>query len=867
MAEFDVTSNHSAAGDQFFDAMDLADHQRALTTTEASHPLDKPEARKILRQILEWFYYERERQATNRMEMSRDADFYDGLQWDPDDAAEVTDRGQSPLVYNEVAPMVDWLIGTERRQKADWKVLPRTEDDVKLADVKTKVLKYVSDINRVAFQRSMAFGDAVKAGVGWLDDGARDDPTKDVLYSTYEDWRRVLHDSAGYQLEGDDGRFVFRWRWVDEDVALMMFPDRQNVVREAVIEATQNFDWTEEEEWRHLDTDNQLRGGQLYPSGQGVTVDARRRQIKLIECQFRMPTKTKIVASGPLKGAIFDERDNVLTEALGQVGGSIVDRIIMRVHVAVFTESSLLAMGPTFYRHNRFSLTPIWCYRRGRDRLPYGAIRRVRDIQQDLNKRASKALFMLNTNQIFAEDGAFDDLETARDEVDRPDGVVIYKAGKKYEVRRDTDAATGQIQMMTLAGQSIQKSAGVTQENMGRPTNAVSGKAIEARQIQGAVVTTEPFDNLRLAVQVQGEKQLSLTEQFYSEEKVIRLTGAKGALEWVRINTPEQQPDGSVRVLNDITASQADFIVSEQDYSGTLRQVMFESLNQLASRLPPEVSLRVLTIAMEFSDLPNKNEIADAIRRLTGDRDPNKELTPEEMQQAQEQMQAQAEALQMQRETAINVLEEQRAKVRELNAKAAALEAEAAASGRGLPPEVEQQITRMQEQAATQIEALTKQLNAAQAEAANKTIAIKSDADVKVATARITADATVRAAEVSAASDRKLEPLLKRMDDLARSIEDAGKVAADAARAAEQAAKQADDAKKAAETPPPAPETVAADAAPAPAQPAAPITLNVTVDATRGPVERKLVLNRDKDGNLLDATATETPQPKPEGDK
>lgn len=81
--------------------------------------------------------------------------------------------------------------------------------------------------------------------------------------------------------------------------------------------------------------------------------------------------------------------------------------------------------------------------------------------------------------------------------------------------------------MMTLDAQSIQKSAGVSQENLGRQTNAVSGEAIKARQLQGSVVTTEPFDNLRLAVQIQGEKQLSLVEQFYTEEKVVRLTGAK----------------------------------------------------------------------------------------------------------------------------------------------------------------------------------------------------------------------------------------------------------------------------------------------------------------------------------------------------
>lgn len=62
------------------------------------------------------------RRATNRMEMAMDADYYDGIQWDPADKASVEHRGRMALVYNEVAPMADWMIGTERRNRVDWKV-------------------------------------------------------------------------------------------------------------------------------------------------------------------------------------------------------------------------------------------------------------------------------------------------------------------------------------------------------------------------------------------------------------------------------------------------------------------------------------------------------------------------------------------------------------------------------------------------------------------------------------------------------------------------------------------------------------------------------------------------------------------------
>lgn len=771
MDDFDVRINRSnAPGEDYFRRQEqsVAESGGGEVAVTDGHPMDAEPALVELRKLMEWYYNEKDIQSANRLEMSMDADFYDSLQWDPEDAQVLRDRGQMPLVYNEVAPMIDWLIGTERRTRVDWRVMPRTEDDVEMADVKTKLLKYNHDVNRVSYNRSRAFADAVKSGVGWIDDGVRDDPTTEVIYNKYEDWRNVLWDSRGsYELDLSDARYLFRWRWVDEDIAVMMFPDRSTQIRSCV-EDTQHSSTADAEEDTWYTAEDLLSGaksGTLRASGNGMMFDGKRRRVRLIECQYRKPVMSKIVTAGPFKGKFFNESDGAMVQALSQSSGSIVDKVVMRVHVAVFTESHMLAMGPSVFRHNRFSLTPIWCYRRGRDRQPYGAIRRVRDVQQDLNKRASKALFMLNTNQVIADEGAVEDWNVLRDEVDRPDGLIVKKAGKELRIQRDTDAATGQIQMMTLDAQSIQKSAGVSQENMGRQTNAVSGQAIKARQDQGSVVTTEPFDNLRFATQVSGEKQLSLSEQFYTEEKVIRLTGAKGAIEWVKINAPEQQPDGSVRFINDITASTADFVVSETDYAGTMRQVMFDALNQMAVRLPPEISLRLMTIAMEFSDLPNKDQVAEQFRKLTGERDENKPMTPEEQAQQESQMQAQAESLQMQRESAMAALDEQRAKVREINARAAKLESDAAMSGWNAQGTADMQsaIMQVRQEAAQEIDRLSEALRKAQADLANQTLRIRTDADTKLEVARIDANAKREVADIQAQSDRAIAALRDKL--------------------------------------------------------------------------------------------------------
>jgi hypothetical protein len=54
----------------------------------------------------------------------------------------------------------DWVIGTEKRTRFDFKVLGRTQDDVKPARSKTDAMKYFDDVNRTAFHRSQAFREA-----------------------------------------------------------------------------------------------------------------------------------------------------------------------------------------------------------------------------------------------------------------------------------------------------------------------------------------------------------------------------------------------------------------------------------------------------------------------------------------------------------------------------------------------------------------------------------------------------------------------------------------------------------------------------------------------------------------------------------
>lgn len=647
--------------------------------------LDTQKARNLHSRIKTWFDQEWRRQAANRYQMALDEDYYDSMQWTEEDAQALLDRGQAPLVYNEIKPTVDWVLGTERRSRIDYRVLAREPEGQDEAEIKTSLLKYLSDTNRTPHARSLAFEDAVKAGVGWLETGLRGDPTEELIYTRREDWRRVLYDSNGDEPDLSDARYIFRWKWLDADTAKAYFPGREEVIEsscrgegELLSEAEQDgfYLGARVTEPGH---DYQSASGRFTPYDNAAFAYNSRKRVRVIECWYKEPQRVRVFRDDDMAGVVFDAKNPEHVERARE-GYSLFDNVRMVVKCAVFTDVGLLFWGDSPYNHGRFPFVPIWCHRRKRDNAPYGIIRNLRDPQDDLNKRASKALWLLSVNRITMDEGAVDDIDALREEAARPDAVLVKRKGKELVIDRDIQLAQSHVGMMERNIQHIRNVGGVTDENLGRESNATSGKAIMARQEQGSVVTTAIFDNLRFGLQQLGELELSMVEQFYDEEKVIRVVGDRGA-KYMKINERDPQTG---EVLNDVTHRQASFILDEQDYRSSLRIAMFESLFDIVSRLAqmaPNVALGLLDLLVETADVPNRDEIVARIRQINGQRDPDEELPPEQeaamQQQQQAEMQRQQQMAQMQQEL---TLAKMQAEMAEIVAKADKIGAEAVVS-------------------------------------------------------------------------------------------------------------------------------------------------------------------------------------------
>ena len=604
------------------------------------------------------YYRDISLQAESRLQRSLDADFYDDKQFTEDEKEEYEADGRMPpLQYNIIKQTINWILGSYLRQTYDWNVLPRTEDDVEPAIRKTKLCKYIADINSSARQQYLAFQDAVKTGEGWIETALEvNDEGEQQIVVRHEHWRNMIVDSSCRRVDASDATRLFRTKILDVEQVVARFPQYENELRNE----SQDREQVENDfMYEQYQQSGLGAGGSMFMS-KAMPYDGTREAIRVMECWYKRPMRVQILrGQGRLSGYVYDPKNPEHVQAVQMGELELVKTHRQQVCVCVFTDNTLLFSGVSPYRHNRFPFVRTVAYLDDKTGMPYGVIRALRDPQMSFNIRRNKAIYLLSTKRVVMDKGAVDDIKLLEEEVSRPDSIIQVNPNKKLEIIESPSLADAHVQFGREDESYMLKASGVTGENLGQQTNATSGIAIQARQEQGTVTTLMLYENAAWAFEKQGQLVLSLIEQFISQEMQFRITSDTKNKEFVAVN------DGTDET--DITKSQADFIVTKQNYHATMRQALAEQLLPLASTIAqatgnPQSAFAVIETAIGLTDIPNKDGIMAKLRESMGLPDPDE--TPEE-KAAREQSQADQQAKQ-------NAMLERKA-----NAEIAKLEAEA----------------------------------------------------------------------------------------------------------------------------------------------------------------------------------------------
>jgi hypothetical protein len=578
---------------------------------------------------------------------------YDGDMWSEKDLKAAEEISIDPITVNRIFPTVELLKGSQMTNRLNIIAKGRTQRDTELGNLISEGIQFVIDQNGGQEIISDAFAKSIVPGINYIQVGLNHDPRREPIQLKLRDWKTVWTDPFGDPwLDPTVTRYLFFARWMDLETLKAAFPAMKKEIEEQFNEFA--GDTGGDTTSFYMDEATEIEMDRRSMSS-AAWIKTDRQRCRPVEIWFPVYE--------PGIFAIFkDGRVVEITECMEPAeqlfmvenAQRIVRAMVQKMWWSVLFGNVELARCRSQLGHDRFPVSPFIGYL-DRFNLPYGVPRQIRGQNIEVNKRRSMALAMLYKRRITAENDVVDtpeELDELFVEANKLDGFMRVKPGALNRIRTEDHLAKlgAQLELMQLSEKEISEISGANNEMMGYGSNARSGTAIEARQSQGATITAPLFSHLRRSLKTLGELVTSEIQEFWTEEKVLRITDdLTGVDKFVVLN--QKTPDG--RIQNNITEGTYDVIISESPRSDTIREQNVNLLTEWMKKAPPEVLPYLFLLSLEMSGVPNKDKILARMQPVLGIEPGTENMTAEELRQyAVEKAQAASEAAQHQAQLA-----------------------------------------------------------------------------------------------------------------------------------------------------------------------------------------------------------------------
>jgi hypothetical protein len=578
--------------------------------------------------------------------------------------------GIEPRQVNLIHGVVNGVLGQEAKARSDVKIEADEDEFADVADVFSLKLKEAQRESNIDMAVSNAYASQVKAGIGWVEVSRASDPL-DYPYRVKDIHRNeIWYDDRDLDVGLDACRWLVRKRWQDLDDAVALMPEHEEVLKSAV-NGWDLFNLPEDES-------STLR--QSYNNERRTTIlrdewcDGMRKRIKFYEVWYRVPATCAVLHLGPTRKVIYDPDNPMHIEAVSRGRVQVTKSITRQVRMALFAGPHRLVDVGTTRRH--FPYVPFWAFRDDEDDSPYGMIEGMISPQEEYTERRQMFNWMLLARQVTVDNDALDlkanSLRDLESQVMRRDLMVVLNANRKnaqgFKIANDLDLQKGQYEAMQDAKQLVQDVPRVYGSQLGNaPAGVTSGIANSLLIEQGMTVMGELNDNYRFGRRRVHEQVLDLMVEDHAQENMQIVMGSGQKRRVVVLNTFDPQSgmpmnrvqDAPVKVgMSDIPSSPA-FRMQEQQQVAQIMQALGNSPQALAILAPAYI---------EGSSLPNRQALADDLRRATGIPVAG-DLKAQQAAQQQQQQQA-IEAMELDKAEKAGKVEKLAAETRLLHAKA-----------------------------------------------------------------------------------------------------------------------------------------------------------------------------------------------------
>lgn len=561
-----------------------------------------------LNRLVQYFEDAESASVTARELSERDRDYYDNFddsQWTEEEKKALQKRRQPITTSNRIKPKINYMLGEEAKRRSLPKAHPRTPKDEGSAGAATDGLRYIIDDNRYQNTRSAVFKNLCIEGYGGVEISAEqlpmNGPTAQPEFNIKIlplKWDRIFFDQHSREPDYSDAKYLGQVIWMDAEDAAEEHPGADEVIRQTwTLESSMSNTYEDTPRLRWTDSKRKrIRIAEVWHKEQGVWY----------HCVYT-------------KGGIISEMESPYKDSFG---------------------NSL----PGIYLQSCFV---------DRDGNRYGVARDWISIQDEINKRRSKALHLLNVRQTKGEKGAVEDVRKAKQELAKPDGHVETVPGLNFEVLPNGDLSAGNLNLLAEAKSEID-SLGVNAQMSGSDPRSMSGRALMKREESGMSEIGPVYDMLNMFDHTVYRAVWNMVKQFWTAEKWIRITDDEDVPRFVGLNQPitlgqqlleELQQQGKqitpemeqqakfdprmqqiVGLKNNVAEMDVDIVIDSGPASATIQAEQFTELADLA-----KVRNDIPTVSLiEASSLRNKEKLLKDMGK--GDADPRTQQMQQQMQ-------------------------------------------------------------------------------------------------------------------------------------------------------------------------------------------------------------------------------------------
>lgn len=666
------TGNSGGTSGEGYSAPNMTDDDPEKEVAPDYVPDGYDSAEEFLKYARELYQLDLDYDKENRDMALDDLKFIAGEQWDP--AVKAARKGRPIITINTLPQFVGQVIGDRRMNKTTIRIIPTKDASDEMAQTRSGIIRSIEQASRAERAYDMGLEDQVSCGIGNLRvnmDYASDDAfEQDIFIGHVPNPLAVVWDRMSVDPTGRDAGHCF--------------------VQDNIPETVFNRDWPDHK------PDNELIE-ELGLAGSGWFEQQMVRVTEFWEMLSR-PRFMALDVNGSL--CEYDTQDEVdQAEADGKLWkdpqtGKPRVRVgrhrYARMHL--ITGTDILA-GPYELPINRLPIIRVEgrIVRVGDDRYRYSLVRWAKDSVRMRNYWRSvwvEKLAMAPKAKWLAEDAAVEGYEEDfRDAHLSQDSLLKYKQGAKApQLVPPPPIEAALINAETMNNQDIKDTTGLQDASLGIRSNEVSGRAINARKMEGDVSTIVYHDNLNYSIQEVGDVVNQLLPVCYDTVRTMRVIGRDDKSNIITVNNPND-PDSI-----DLSAGKYDVAVDTGPSFTTQRAEAAQAMME-AIKVAPELMNIAGDLIVESQDWPGHIEIAERLKAfmqangsIPSDikETETQQLTPQIAQQighaavAQFVQSAQGQAAQLDLETKGHATREAKAKAdkAEADAEKAAMEAE-----------------------------------------------------------------------------------------------------------------------------------------------------------------------------------------------